>query len=110
MELFERFAPRLLRCAFSRLALSTEERSSIRHVIVTCCTGLFAPGLDFTAIEYLGLDPATERMMVGFMGCYITVATAWRNNSRFSFMAAILHNHSASRRQCPSRIVSYHVR
>jgi alpha-pyrone synthase len=73
MELFEEFAPRLLRCALDRLALNVEERSSIRHVIVTCCTGLFAPGLDFTAIEYLGLDPATERTMVGFMGCYAAI-------------------------------------
>lgn len=73
MKLFEDFAPRLLRCALDRLAPDAEERSSIRHVIVTCCTGLFAPGLDFTAIEHLGLDPSTERTMVGFMGCYAAI-------------------------------------
>ena len=73
MELFEAFAPRLLRSALDRLALDEEERRSIRHVIVTCCTGLFAPGLDFAAIEHLQLDPGTERTMVGFMGCYAAI-------------------------------------
>ncbi len=73
MELFEQFAPRLLRCALDRLALDDEERRSIGHVIVTCCTGLFAPGLDFAAVEHLGLDPGTERTMVGFMGCYAAI-------------------------------------
>jgi alpha-pyrone synthase len=66
-------APQLLRCALDRLALTLEARRSILHVIVTCCTGLFAPGLDFTAIEHLQLDPGTERTMVGFMGCYAAI-------------------------------------
>jgi alpha-pyrone synthase len=73
MGVFESFAPRLLRCALDRLALSEEERRSIGHVIVTCCTGLFAPGLDFAAVEYLQLDPGTDRTMVGFMGCYAAI-------------------------------------
>jgi alpha-pyrone synthase len=73
MQMFEAVAPHLLRCALDRLALDPEERRSIRHVIVTCCTGLFAPGLDFTAIEYLQLDPGTERTMIGFMGCYAAI-------------------------------------
>jgi alpha-pyrone synthase len=69
MECFETFAPLLMRCALDRLALTPEERRSVRHVIVTCCTGLYAPGLDFAAIEHLGLDPGTERTVIGFMGC-----------------------------------------
>lgn len=73
MELFEKFAPHLLRCALDRLALDAEERAGIQHVIVTCCTGMFAPGLDFSIIDHLGLDPATERTMVGFMGCYAAI-------------------------------------
>jgi alpha-pyrone synthase len=73
MQFFESCAPRLLRCALDRLALDQEERSSIRHVIVTCCTGLFAPGLDFAAVEHLQLDPGTERTMIGFMGCYAAI-------------------------------------
>jgi alpha-pyrone synthase len=73
MEYFEEFAPRLLRCTLDRLALEEEERDRIRHVIVTCCTGLYAPGLDFAAVEHLGLDPGTERTVVGFMGCYAAI-------------------------------------
>ena len=73
MELFEHLAPILQREALDRLALTEEERRSVGHVIVTCCTGLFAPGLDFAAIEHLGLDSATERTMVGFMGCYAAI-------------------------------------
>ena len=73
MELFEQLAPRLLRHALDKLALSDEERHSIGHVIVTCCTGLFAPGLDFTTIDYLDLNPSTDRTMVGFMGCYAAI-------------------------------------
>ncbi len=73
MEIFELFAPRLLRCALDKLALSEDERKDIGHVIVTCCTGLYAPGLDFAAVEHLQLDPGTERTMVGFMGCYAAI-------------------------------------
>src|ERR1700741_2086043 len=73
MECFETLAPLLMRCAVDRLALSTEERRSIRHVIVTCCTGLYSPGLGFAVVEHLGLDPGTERTMVGFMGCYAAI-------------------------------------
>lgn len=73
MKLFEQFAPIVLRCALDRLSLDEEERRSIRHVIVTSCTGFFAPGLDFLAIDHLGLDPGTERTFVGFMGCYAAV-------------------------------------
>ncbi|MGC2164038.1 MAG: type III polyketide synthase [Silvibacterium sp.] len=73
MECFEALAPLLMGCALDRLALTPEERRSVRHVIVTCCTGLYAPGLDFAAIEHLGLDPSTERTMVGFMGCYAAI-------------------------------------
>jgi alpha-pyrone synthase len=73
MECFETFAPVLMRCALDRLALNAEERRSVRHVIVTCCTGLYAAGLDSAAIEYLGLDSGTERTMIGFMGCYAAI-------------------------------------
>jgi predicted naringenin-chalcone synthase len=73
MKLFERFAPRLAANALDNLALSREERDRIRHVIVTCCTGLYAPGLDFAVIDHLGLSPSTERTMIGFMGCYAAI-------------------------------------
>src|ERR1035441_3591843 len=73
MEAFERFAPQLAEKALDRLALSKEERLGITHVIVTSCTGLYAPGLDFDIIKYLGLDSSVERTMIGFMGCYAAI-------------------------------------
>lgn len=73
MELFEQTAPLLMRKAVDRLALSDAERAGITHVLVTCCTGLYAPGLDFEIVEHLGLSPGVERTMVGFMGCYAAI-------------------------------------
>jgi alpha-pyrone synthase len=73
MKLFERFAPALAASALDRLGLAEQERQRIRHVIVTCCTGLYAPGLDFFVIDHLGLAPSTERTMIGFMGCYAAI-------------------------------------
>ena len=73
MELFEQNAPVLMKKAVDRLALSEKERSGITHVLVTCCTGLYAPGLDFEIVDHLGLDAGVERTMVGFMGCYAAI-------------------------------------
>ncbi len=73
MELFEQNAPVLMRKAVDQLALSEKERSGITHVLVTCCTGLYAPGLDFEIVDHLGLSSDVERTMVGFMGCYAAI-------------------------------------
>ena len=73
MKLFEQCAPVLARKALDRLNVSEEERRKIRHVLVTCCTGFYAPGLDFDIIDHLGLPDSTERTMVGFMGCYAAI-------------------------------------
>lgn len=73
MEVFEKLARPLLHTALDRLRLSEGERRSIRHVIVTCCTGFYAPGLDFDTLDYLGLPQSTERTFVGFMGCYAAI-------------------------------------
>ncbi len=73
MELFERNAPVLMKKAVDRLALDETERSRITHVLVTCCTGLYAPGLDFEIVDYAGLSAGVERTMVAFMGCYAAI-------------------------------------
>lgn len=73
MKIFERFAPLLAKKTLDKLALTAVERDRIRHVIVTCCTGLYAPGLDFAIIDHLGLSHSTERTMIGFMGCYAAI-------------------------------------
>jgi alpha-pyrone synthase len=73
MQAFEQFAPRLARCALDKLAVTEAERSTITHVIVTCCTGLYAPGLDYEVVEHLHLDRSVERTFIGFMGCYAAI-------------------------------------
>jgi alpha-pyrone synthase len=73
MQLYERFAPQLAQCALNKLRVTEDERRGITHVIVTSCTGLYAPGLDFDIIHYLGLDTSVERTIVGFMGCYAAI-------------------------------------
>lgn len=73
MRMFEQAAPLLAVRALDRLALSDAERRSIRHVIVTCCTGFYAPGIDFQIIDHLGLPSSTERTLIGFMGCYAAI-------------------------------------
>ena len=73
MELFEQSAPVLMRTAVDQLELSEKERSGVTHVLVTCCTGLYAPGLDFEIVDHLGLSASVERTMIGFMGCYAAI-------------------------------------
>jgi len=73
MQLFERFAPQLARAALDKLAATEAERQSITHVVVTSCTGLYAPGLDFEIVNHLALNPTVERTMIGFMGCYAAI-------------------------------------
>jgi alpha-pyrone synthase len=73
MEAFEKFAPQLATCALNKLSLTAEERKAITHIIVTSCTGLYAPGLDFDIVNHLGLNPSVERTMIGFMGCYAAI-------------------------------------
>ena len=73
MEIFERFAPVLAQRALDKLNVTPSERRSITHVLVTTCTGLYAPGLDFDIVDHLGLCPSVERTMIGFMGCYAAI-------------------------------------
>jgi alpha-pyrone synthase len=46
------------------------EPSSISHLIVTSCTGFYAPGLDLEIQSRFGLRSQLERTIIGFMGCY----------------------------------------
>jgi alpha-pyrone synthase len=73
MEIFERFAPKLARRTLDKLRLTEDERNGVTHVLVTSCTGLYAPGLDFDIVDHLGLDTSVERTMIGFMGCYAAI-------------------------------------
>lgn len=73
MQLYERFAPQLAQITLDKLALTEEERRRITHVVVTSCTGQYAPGLDFEIVRHLDLNPSVERTMINFMGCYAAI-------------------------------------
>ena len=72
MRSYEEHAPDLAERAVAGLGLGSAARR-ISHVIVTSCTGMYAPGLDLDLVERFGLDPSVERTMVGFMGCYAAI-------------------------------------
>lgn len=72
MARYERDAPSLAMAAI--MALDPDiAGAGVTHLVVASCTGFMAPGLDQLIIERAGLDPAVERTVVGFMGCYAAV-------------------------------------
>jgi alpha-pyrone synthase len=71
MARFERDAPSLGAMASERaLADAGWSASDITHLVTVTCTGFFAPGLDATLIDLLGLPRDVHRTQVGFMGCH----------------------------------------
>jgi len=72
MRLFETYAPKLAAMAVERLNIDAE-RSRISHVLITCCTGFSAPGLDLEIVARCGLPSTVERTIIGFMGCYAAI-------------------------------------
>jgi predicted naringenin-chalcone synthase len=71
LEVYERecvsLADTAARTALTRSGFTTKE---VTHLIVTTCTGFFAPGPDLQMINRLGLRPDVSRTVIGFMGCY----------------------------------------
>jgi predicted naringenin-chalcone synthase len=72
MRVFEQYSPALAQAAVERLELG-EDRERITHLLITCCTGFSAPGLDFEVVERCRLPSSVERTMIGFMGCYAAI-------------------------------------
>ena len=68
MQVFEARAPELAVATIERLDIQ-DERDRITHLVITSCTGFFAPGLDLQIVEKFGLRTSIERTMLGFMGC-----------------------------------------
>lgn len=69
MKLYEAHALPLICKAIDQL-VSADSKQAISHLIVTSCTGFYAPGLDLQIVEHYGMSPTVERSMIGFMGCY----------------------------------------
>jgi predicted naringenin-chalcone synthase len=54
-------------------AMPEGDINSITHLIVVCCTGMYAPGLDIDIIKALNLPSDTQRVCINFMGCYAAI-------------------------------------
>jgi predicted naringenin-chalcone synthase len=71
MARYEADAPPLLaRAALGALQEAGWEAADISHLVTVSCTGFFAPGLDATLVDTLGLPRDVHRTHVGFMGCH----------------------------------------
>lgn len=46
------------------------EVREITHLIVVCCTGMYAPGLDIDLVHALKLSTNVQRTAINFMGCH----------------------------------------
>jgi predicted naringenin-chalcone synthase len=42
----------------------------VTHLIIVCCTGMYAPGLDIDLVKKLQLPTTVLRTSINFMGCY----------------------------------------
>jgi predicted naringenin-chalcone synthase len=73
MRVYAAEAPALALAAVERLREQVA-LGGITHLVVASCTGFVAPGIDQILARALDLSPATERLLVGFMGCYAAVA------------------------------------
>ena len=69
MQFYEQHSFKLAQEALDKFS-PTQFRDSITHILITSCTGFYAPGLDLQIVQHYGLKPETERTIVGFMGCY----------------------------------------
>lgn len=73
METYAEAAPALALDAIGALRRQVP-LDGITHLIVASCTGFVAPGVDQIIAAQLSLSPSTERLLIGFMGCYAAVA------------------------------------
>lgn len=70
MKVYQREAPRVAAAALEKLRQQAGPLDAVTHLIVTSCTGFYAPGLDVDIIREHGLAPSVQRTLIGFMGCH----------------------------------------
>ncbi len=68
MRFYEQHALGLAKQALDQLNFA-EHSDTITHLILTTCTGFYAPGIDHQLIEHYKLNSSVERTVIGFMGC-----------------------------------------
>lgn len=67
-----------LACRALEPLLKENSPQTITHLILTSCTGFYAPGLDIEIIHEFNLNRSIERNIIGYMGCYAAI-TALRS-------------------------------
>jgi alpha-pyrone synthase len=70
MKVYQREAPKLAASALQKLREQAGSLGDVTHLIVTSCTGFYAPGLDVEIVRDQGLSPSVQRTLIGFMGCH----------------------------------------
>ncbi|MBI5596000.1 MAG: type III polyketide synthase [Elusimicrobia bacterium] len=71
MKAYEAESVALAEAAARRaLAASGVSPAEVTHLLITTCTGFFAPGPEILLMGRLGLPPTVKRTLIGFMGCY----------------------------------------
>ena len=80
MEVYQRKAPGLALQAVRALEARGVELATTTHLVITSCTGFYAPGLDIDLIRLLKLSRDVRRTIIGFMGCHAGI-TGLRNAS-----------------------------
>lgn len=70
MKTYQREAPILALDAVEKLRAQAGSLDGITHLIVTSCTGFYAPGLDIDILRDARLSPRVQRTLIGFMGCH----------------------------------------
>jgi alpha-pyrone synthase len=72
MRFFERNALTLAVEALNAIDFHNVSQE-VTHLILGCCTGFYAPGLDIDVVKRFNLKPTVERTIIGFMGCYSAI-------------------------------------
>ena len=74
MQTYRKEALPLASRAIGDLNLSEAELNGVTHLIVTSCTGFYAPGLDIEIIREWNLNPHVRRLLITYMGCYAGIS------------------------------------
>ncbi len=69
MEKFEKESIKLMGAALEPI-LKYHKPEEFTHIVISSCTGFFAPGPDLNLVHNFGFSPNVHRSIIGFMGCY----------------------------------------
>lgn len=75
MDKYEQHSvPLAAEAAAKAIAAAGVSPETITHLVISTCTGFFAPGLDVLLVRHLGIPTTAQRTILGFMGCYAGIS------------------------------------